>query len=266
MAILFSCQCGRQLRTNEARAGTKARCPSCGAILAVPTLSLAAPPPLADVKRSTTRNEGDTDLSQPPSIRTPALFLYLGVLSASAVFWAAGATWRLRVRAHQLDEALQHVASAREETQAALKERAADEERAERRLKSVEARAGEQLKSVMTEMAEIKAREAKRLESLNADLSLPKIHDGNNIVKQNYIESFTISDREVRFVFTNKTAENLKPNFDFLLVNKDGHVTASVGVHWTDNSIKPGETRVSFETVPTLESGAPVAYSLRFLK
>jgi hypothetical protein len=115
-------------------------------------------------------------------------------------------------------------------------------------------------------MAEIKAREAKRFESVDPDLNLPKIHDGDNIVKQNYIESFTMNDREIRFIFSNKTTETLKPKFDFLLVNKDGHVTASVGVHWADNSIKPGDSRVCFEAVPALGSEAPVAYSCRFLR
>lgn len=161
-----------------------------------------------------------------------------------------------------MDETLQQVASAREQTRGALKERAEIEARAEKQLKSVEEQSAEQLKSTMTEMAEIKAREAKRL---RLDEHPPKLNQGNNIVNQDYVESFTMNDREIQFVFSNKTAENLKPKFDFLLINKDGHITATVDFNWTDDPIKPGDTRVGFEAIPALRSGAPVAYSIRFL-
>jgi uncharacterized membrane protein/phage FluMu protein Com len=52
MAIEFRCtQCGRLLRTGDDTAGRQAKCPQCGAVMAIPAASTAvpgdAPPPLA---------------------------------------------------------------------------------------------------------------------------------------------------------------------------------------------------------------------------
>jgi hypothetical protein len=259
MAILFSCECGRRLRTDDARGGTMARCPSCGATLAVPAPCLIAPPPLGNAGRTDSSKESVNDVSQPPKLRTPGFVLYLGILSGVAIFWGAFATSRLQVRARQLEESLQQATLNREKTQAALRERTEIEDR----LKSDKERVEEQLKAAMKELTEIKTREE---EKLHAAEHLPRINDGENHVNQEYVESFGMNDREIRFVFSNKTSESLKPTFDLLLVNKAGHITATVNINWTEDSIKPGDTRVCFEILPAFRSGVPVAYSIRFVK
>ncbi len=262
MVIHFACQCGRQLSIDESKAGRRARCPACGAELRIPNSPASVSSETLSLDRTVEHQDGAADRFVPTAIRTPGLLLYLGVLSAAAIFWGTLATWRLQIRARQLqirarqlDEAVQRAvaaereaALAQERTRDALREQAEIEKRAERRLESAR-----------MEVVKLKARE----EKLHAN---HKLNEGDNIVRQEYLESFSLNEREIRFVLSNKASDPLKPKFDLLLINNSGFVTATVRINWRDDAIKPGETRVAFETTPVFTSGAPVAYAIRFVR
>lgn len=268
MAILFTCQCGRTLSIDDSKAGKKGRCTACGAVLRIPD-SPTLPAIVATSPVSTDHGRGDgpgsDSLSEPPAIRTPVFLLYLGLVAVAAMFWAAFATWRLQLRARELNDVRLEVASAREQGQAVLKQRADADGRAQAQLRAAEeqlGQAGERLKAQMVELADLKAREQK---GFQADERFPRLRDGNNIVKQGYVDSLAIDEQEVRFIISNKTDKGLRPTFDLLLFDKRGHITATVDVNWGDDPIEPGKIRTCYRSRPTFKSGSPVAYSIRFL-
>lgn len=269
MAIHFSCSCGRKLRTDDALAGTRAKCPGCSATVEVPALP---PTPWLDVDFHLHPDETPADETLatpppvPPTLRTPAWLLYLGILTLAAIAWGMMATLKLRERSRQVAEAQAQALSAEKASQESIaraetiKRQAFVEAVAIRR----EAKALREAAEVAKEQAQvIRLKEEEKLHKLYPDFR--KLVPGENLVKQEYVESFTIDSGTFRVRLRNASQTSVQPNFEITFFDKNANVTGQASISWLFSDVDPGEIRTderAFE--PRL--GAPVYYTLKIQK
>jgi len=279
MTVQVECPCGRLLRVSDASLGKKARCPFCGAVLAIPGRSTPTP------DRELTKDEADNldvpaqAFSEPPNVQTPALLIYFGLLTAAAILWGTLATWKLQGHTAQMEEAQKRAEAVAtwklQERTAQMEEAQKRAEAAERATKAITDQA-EEIKKEATRQAERVKQEADaimreaRVTKLREEEQLHKIYPnlrriaaGENSVNERYLESFWLSGSSIRVKLTNRTSTPVKPDFSMRLIDKNGMDAGTVHVSWMLTSIEPGETRFDEQSCGS-EFGRPVYYTLDF--
>ncbi len=259
MTIQVECPCGRLLRVGEQALGKKARCPACGSVLIIPERPTAAPE-AASLKGEFDGFDGAVTMSSKPiKIQTPAWLLYFGLLTAAAILWGTLATWKLRDRTAQMENALSRVdaaekaakaavAQADEQVEAIRRQAAWDVEAATRKAETAES-FGRHAEA--TRIAE----EQKLLKQYSF---LRKVVPGETVVHEEYLESFTIQDGVVHVKLRNTSGSSITADFSLVFFDKTGARTADLA--WRLTGVDPGEVGCAGKPIDP-KAGPPVYYN-----
>lgn len=269
MAIIFACACGRKLRTEDGRAGAKAQCPACSAIVEVPT-----PPPTpwreVDFHQHPDETRTDETLTAPPSVpptlRTPVWLLYLGILTMASIAWGMMATLKLRERSRQVEVAQAQALSAEKASQESIARAETIKRQAflEAEVIRREAKALREAAAVEKEQAQVtRLKEEEKLHKLYPDFR--KLVPGENLVKQEYVEAFTIDNGTFRVRLRNASQTSVQPDFEVTFFDKNANRTEQASISWLWSSVEPGETRTDEKPFKPI-LGTPVYYVLKVQK
>jgi hypothetical protein len=267
MAIHFSCECGRPLSIDDSKAGKKGRCPACGAVLKIPDLPPIPGKSAGPLDQTEHRLDDEVTMAPapgPPAIRTPVWLLYLGLVATSAILWGMLATAILLERSRQVEEALYRADLAEQASKESIaraetiKSRAFQEAEVIRR----EAKSLREQAEVAREQAEVtKFKEEEKLHKLYPHLR--KLVPGENLVKEKYLEAFTLDNGVFRAKFRNTDTSSVQPDFSITFFDKNANRTDGADISWMMASIGPGEASTDEKPIhPML--GQPVYYTLNF--
>jgi hypothetical protein len=255
MATHFSCQCGSRIRIGHARPGQKGRCPKCGDTFIVPAspeFDSKGPTPL---KNSDDIGGRVRDLQERPNIRTPGWLLYLGLMTATSILWGTLATLKLQSRTREMQEALSQADAAAKAAKVSIAEAEAIKKQASEEIGIIR-RDAEAVRK-QPEITRLQAEE----QFLERHSNARKLVPGEILVRERYLESFTIESGTIHFKFRNTSELTVKPDLSILFFDKDGAETQNLNISWFLTTIDPGQTSSDEATIrPKL--GPPVYYAL----
>jgi hypothetical protein len=217
--------------------------------------------PLIDVKFDTDETDHLEIPAQvslvPPKIQTPAWLLYLGLLSTAAIIWGTLATWKLRDRTAQMENALSRVDAAEKAAKAAIEQAEAIKKQATRDVEDARRKA-ETAESFGRQAEATRIAEEQKL--LKQYPFLRKVDPGETVVHEEYVESFTIQNGVVHVVLRNTSESPITPDFSLVFFDKNGAKTSVVDIALAFTSIDPGQMDSAGKPIDP-KAGPPVYYN-----